>query len=247
MRLDNKVALITGGGSGIGRASALLFAREGARIVVSDLSEASAQETVREVRAQAGEAEPVSGDVSISQDALRMVQAAVENYGRLDILVNSAGISSRNALPEGASNEEVWDRVMGVNMKGTYLMTWHALPEMERAGGGSVVNLASIMALVGNSVGGGAFNAYGPSKGGVLQFTKDLAIDSAAKNIRVNCICPGYVETSLDPGVDRERRAAGSGWSRNIPWDGWGGPRRSPMPPFSWRRTSRPSSPALHS
>ena len=197
MRLDNKVALITGGGSGIGRASALLFAREGARIVVSDLSEASAQETVREVRAQAGEAEPVSGDVSISQDALRMVQAAVENYGRLDILVNSAGISSRNALPEGASNEEVWDRVMGVNMKGTYLMTWHALPEMERAGGGSVVNLASIMALVGNSVGGGAFNAYGPSKGGVLQFTKDLAIDSAAKNIRVNCICPGYVETSL--------------------------------------------------
>ena len=195
MRLEGKVALITGGGSGIGRASALRFAAEGASIVASDLSEASAVETVAAIREAGGEATAVTGDVVSSDDAKAMVQAGVDAYGKLDVLVNSAGVSGR---VEGVSHEEVWDKVMDVNLKGTYLVSWHAVPEMEAAGGGSIINLASIMALVGYPVGmGGGFNPYNASKGGVLQFTRNLAIDLARKNIRVNCICPGYVETNM--------------------------------------------------
>ncbi|MCY4579586.1 MAG: SDR family oxidoreductase, partial [Chloroflexi bacterium] len=137
----------------------------------------------------------VAGDVVSSDDAKAMVQAAVDAYGKLDVLVNSAGVSGR---VEGVSHEEVWDKVMDVNLKGTYLVSWHAVPEMDAAGGGSIINLASIMALVGYPVGmGGGFNPYNASKGGVLQFTRNLAIDLARKNIRVNCICPGYVETNM--------------------------------------------------
>jgi NAD(P)-dependent dehydrogenase (short-subunit alcohol dehydrogenase family) len=198
MRLESKVALVTGGGSGIGRATALLFASEGARVVVSDVSETDALETTQMVKAAGGESMAVTGDVSSTIDAERMVQAATKAYGRLDVLVNSAGVSARNAFGQEASPEEVWDRVMDVNLKGTYLVSWHAVPEMERSGGGSIVNLASIMGLVGYPVGlGGGFNPYPVSKGGVVQFTKNLAIDCAARNIRVNCICPGFVTTNL--------------------------------------------------
>ena len=198
MRLKNKVAPITGGGSGIGRSSALLFAAEGARVAVADVGEASAADTAMTIKAGGGEAVAVSGDVSSSVDALRMVSAAVDAYGRLDVLVNSAGVSARNALGPDASPEEVWDRVMDINLKGTYLVSWHAVPEMRRSGGGSIVNLSSIIGLVGYGSGlGGGFNPYPPSKGGVVQFTRNLAIDCAKDGIRVNCICPGYTETSL--------------------------------------------------
>ena len=198
MRLENKVALITGGGSGIGRSTAVLFAKEGAKVVVSDFNEADALETTEEAKAGGREATAVIGDVARSGDAERMVEAAMQSYGRLDVLVNSAGVTARNALSEGSSPEQVWDRVMAVNLKGTYLVTWHAVPEMERSGGGSIINLASIMGLVGYPVGiGGGFNPYVPSKGGVVQFTRNLAIDCASKNIRVNCICPGFVTTNL--------------------------------------------------
>jgi NAD(P)-dependent dehydrogenase (short-subunit alcohol dehydrogenase family) len=198
MRLENKVVLVTGGGSGIGRATAELFASEGAKVVVSDLHRAAAEETVEAISQAGGDAIAVTGDVSVSADAERMVSAATDGYGRLDVLVNSAGVSARNALPEGATPEQVWDRVMDVNLKGTYLVSWFAVPVMERSGGGSIVNLSSIMGLVGYPKGlGGGFNPYVPSKGGVLQFTRNLAIDSASKSIRVNCICPGFVETNL--------------------------------------------------
>jgi len=198
MRLENKVALITGGGSGIGRAAALLFAREGARVAVADVAEARAEETASMVAAEGGQAVAVSGDVSSSDDALRMVKAAVDPYGGLDVLVNSAGVSTRNALGPGASPVEVWDRVMDINLKGTYLVAWHAVPEMRRSGGGSIINLSSIIGLVGYGAGlGGGFNPYPPSKGGVVQFTRNLAIDCAKDGIRVNCICPGYTETNL--------------------------------------------------
>ena len=198
MRLKGKSALITGAGSGIGRATAIRFAAEGALVTASDISDAAAVETVAAIREAGGEATAAGGDVAQDGDAKGMVQAAVDAYGRLDVVVNSAGISARSALPEGASHEAVWDKVMDVNLKGTYLVSWHAVPEMERSDGGSIINLASIMALVGYPVGmGGGFNPYNASKGGVLQFTRNLAIDMASKGIRVNCICPGYVETNM--------------------------------------------------
>ena len=198
MRLENKIALITGGGSGIGRASALLFAREGARVVIADYDATQAEATAAEIADTGGEATGLSGDVTRSDDALRMVRATVDAHGRLDILVNSAGVTVRNALAPGASPEELWDRVIEVNLKGTYLVSWHAVPEMKRTGGGSIVNLASIIGLVGYPKGiGGGFNPYASSKGGVVQFTRNLAIDCAADNIRVNCICPGYTETNM--------------------------------------------------
>ena len=195
MRLEGKVALITGAGSGIGSATAIRFAAEGARVIASDIREASAAETVSQIGEAGGEATATGGDVVSSADAQAMVRAAIDAYGKLDVLVNSAGVSGRI---EGESHEAVWDKVMDVNMKGTYLVSWHAVPEMEAAGGGSIINLASIMALVGYPTGmGNGFSPYNPSKGAVLQFTRNLAVDLASKNIRVNCICPGYVETNM--------------------------------------------------
>ena len=205
MRLKDKVALITGAGSGIGRDTAVLFAEEGAAVVAADLTGDSAQETVDAILEAGGRAVSITGDVTDSADAERMVGAAVENFGKLDLLVNSAGLTSRHSSLEGASPEEAWERVIEVNLKGTYMVTWFAVPEMERAGGGSIINLASIMGLVGYPVGiGGGFNPYPPSKGGVVQFTKTLAVDSARKNIRVNCLCPGFIATNLTRGLTED-------------------------------------------
>jgi len=208
MRLESKVALITGGGSGIGRACAEMFAREGARVAVSDISLERAQATTQFVTSHGGDAIAISGDVSVGDDAQNMVSATVEKFGKLDVLVNSAGVSARNAMPKGSSPEEVWDKVINVNLKGTYMVSWHAMPDMAKSGGGSIINLSSIMGLVGYPVGmGGGFNPYNPSKGGVLQFTRNLAIDSASKNVRVNCICPGYVETDLTSALTKDAEA----------------------------------------
>jgi len=201
MRLQGKVALVTGGGSGIGRATATLFAAEGARVAVADNRKSAAQGVVDEITDAEGQAVATVGDVSSTDDARKMVQAAVEAYGRLDILVNSAGLAERNAVEPGAPHEKIWDRVIDVNLKGTYLCAWHAVPEMKRTGGGSIVNIASIIGLVGHLKGmsgpGAGFNAYAPSKGGVVNFTRNLAIDLALDNIRVNGICPGYTKTPL--------------------------------------------------
>ena len=198
MRLEGKVALITGAGAGIGRAAAVRFAAEGARIVASDIDESSATETAAIVGESGGEATSVGGDVVRSADAAAMVQTAMDSYGRLDVLLNSAGVSGRIDLGENATHEDVWNKVMDVNMKGTYLVSWHVVPEMEKTGGGSIINIGSIMSLVGYPVGmTNGFSPYNPSKGAVLQFTRNLAVDLAPKGIRVNCICPGYVETNM--------------------------------------------------
>lgn len=198
MRLKDKVALVTGGGSGIGGATAVLFAAQGAQVVVSDLNEADALETVAEITTNGGDATAITGDVSKNADAETMVKGTVDAYGSLDVVVNCAGVIAGKALPEGASPEAVWDRVMDVNLKGTYLVTWHAVRTMEGSGGGSIINIASINGIVGYPIGlGGGFDAYVPSKGGVVQFTKNLAIDYGKKNIRVNCICPGHIDTNL--------------------------------------------------
>ena len=212
MRLSGKVALITGSGSGIGRATAVLFAQEGARVVVSDITESAARESVELIAARGGgEATHVTGDVSDGGDAKRMVAAAVEAHGKLDVLVNSAGVTARNALGPDASPEEVWDRVMDINLKGTYLVSWHAVPEMVRAGGGSIINLASIMGLVGYpAFMEQGFNPYPPSKGGIVQLTRNMAVSYAKDNVRVNCICPGFLWSNLTEGLtsDPEMLAA---------------------------------------
>ena len=207
MRLKDKVALVTGGGSGIGHATAVLFAAQGAKVVVSDLNEANALETAAEIKADGGDATTITGDVSMNTDAEAMVKGTVETYGSLDVVVNCAGVIAGKALPKGASPEEVWDRVMDVNLKGTYLVTWHAVRTMEGSGGGSIINIASINGIVGYPIGlGGGFDAYVPSKGGVVQFTKNLAIDYGKKNIRVNCICPGHIDTNLIREFVQEQR-----------------------------------------
>ena len=197
-RLKDKAALVTGAGSGIGRAAAALFASEGARVACADLSHASAEETVAEIERIGGRAVALSGDVSVAEDAAGMVDGAVDALGQLDIVVNSAGVTARNALPQGSDADDVWDRVIEVNLKGTYLVSRCAVAHMRREDGGSIVNLASTMGMVGYPPGlGGALNPYPPSKGGVIQLTRNMAVDLARDGIRVNCLCPGFVETDL--------------------------------------------------
>ena len=197
-RLKDKAALVTGAGSGIGRAAAALFASEGARVACADLSLARAEETAGEIERAGGRAVTLSGDVSVAEDAAGMVDGAVDALGRLDIVVNSAGVTARNALPQGSDADDVWDRVIEVNLKGTYLVSRCAVAHMQRWGGGSIVNLASTMGMVGYPPGlGGALNPYPPSKGGVIQLTRNMAVDLARDGIRVNCLCPGFVETDL--------------------------------------------------
>ena len=197
-RLKDKAALVTGAGSGIGRAVSALFASEGARVACADLSHASAEETVAEIERIGGRAVALSGDVSVAEDAAGMVDGAVDALGRLDIVVNSAGVTARNALPQGSDADDVWDRVIEVNLKGTYLVSRCAVAHMQRCGGGSIVNLASTMGMVGYPPGlGGALNPYPPSKGGVIQLTRNMAVDLGRDGIRVNCLCPGFVETDL--------------------------------------------------
>ena len=198
MRIREKVALVTGAGSGIGRATAELFAREGASILVSDISEAPAIELADSIKTKGGKAGIFTGDVSNGTDARAIVDAAVELFGRLDIVVNSAGVSGRNALGPNATPEEIWDRVIEVNLKGTYLIASYAAEGMIKAGNGSIINLASIMGIVGYPQWmKQPFNPYPPSKGGVVQLTKNMAIALAENGVRVNCICPGFVWSNL--------------------------------------------------
>ncbi len=201
VRLAKKVALVTGGGSGIGRATAVLFAREGAQVVVADKSEDSARRTADQINSAGGQAVCAAGDVTRSEDAEAMVAAAIDSFGGLDVVVNSAGVSPRNATSPEADEDEVWDAVLDVNLTGTYRVSKFAVPQLLRRGGGSIVNLASIIGVVGypREIPSilGAFNPYPPSKGGVVQLTRNMATQLAADGIRVNCICPGYVESNL--------------------------------------------------
>lgn len=193
-RLLGKVALITGAGSGIGAATAALFAQEGAAVALADLR----PERVRERAAQlAGGALALAGDVARRADAERMVNAAVERFGGIDILVNCAGVTPRYAPPEW-DFEQTWDWVLNVNLKGTYLMSRYAAAEMQRRGGGAVVNLSSIYGLVGRpSFFGTGHDPYPPSKGAIVALTKDMANSLGARGIRVNALCPAFIYTDL--------------------------------------------------
>ena len=198
MRLKDKVALVTGGASGIGRASAVLFAREGARVVIADQDEAGSMEVAGEIKDQGGEVSILVGDVTDADAAKSMVRTALDDFGKLDVLVNSAGVTPRNAFAKRTPWDQIWNRVIEVNLTGTYLVTRQAASAMTRSGGGSVINLASMMGLVGYPPGlRGGWTPYNPSKGGVILFTRSLAVELAKDNIRVNCICPGFVYTPL--------------------------------------------------
>ncbi len=191
-RLEGKVALITGGGSGIGKASCLLFAREGARVVVVDLKNPEA--TVEEIRAAGGDARPFSADVSKAKDAEAMVAFAEEQYGALHVAFNNAGIFHNDDESVTTTSEEIWDLVIDVNLKGVFLGCKYQVPALLRAGGGSIINTASFVAVMGAAV---PQIAYTASKGGVLAMTREIAVEFARKNIRANSLCPGPVETPL--------------------------------------------------
>jgi NAD(P)-dependent dehydrogenase (short-subunit alcohol dehydrogenase family) len=201
MKLQDKVALITGGGSGIGRATALLFAQEGAVIVVSDINAATASETAEMVESAGGTAHVIAGNVSTTEGARAIVVACIEHFGRVDILINSAGVATRHA-PEGATFDEAWDFVMNINLRGTVMMSWFATDEMKKTGGGTVVNLSSIYGLVARpSELTSGFDPYTHSKGAIVQLTREAGVKFAPDGIRTNCLCPGFVHTNLTKGI----------------------------------------------
>lgn len=208
MRLQNKVALITGAGSGIGRAAALLFAREGAQIVVADINEVAGEMTAQQVRTAGGQAAYVQVDVAKPAAAERMVAFAESTFGKLNILFNNAGVS--HARDDDAINTEldVWDLTFDVNVKGVFLGCKYGIPALRRAGGGSVINTASFVALLGAAT---PQLAYTASKGAVLAMTRELAVIHAREGIRVNALCPGPLNTELlmkylDTPAKKERR-----------------------------------------
>jgi NAD(P)-dependent dehydrogenase (short-subunit alcohol dehydrogenase family) len=194
MRLANKTGLVTGAGSGIGRAIARRFAAEGVSLVISDIAEAGLRETATLIAGSGGQAVCIVGDVAERADAERMVQAAVNQWGHLDIVVNNAGISgSRQATIAHVTPDEEWDRVLAVNVTGVFRVASAAIRQMLPQGGGNIINIASVAGFV-PFPGRAAYNA---SKGAVIAFTRALALDYASHHIRANAICPGMVETEM--------------------------------------------------
>ncbi len=194
MRLADKVTIITGGGGGMGRVAARMFAAEGARVVVAEYDEAAGRETVKGIEADGGTATFVQVDVSDEASAKGMVDHAVATYGRLDALYNNAGVMPEADHSVIDTDVATWDRVMSVNVRGVFLSCKYAIPAMEASGGGSIINIASFVAIVGCSV---PQDAYTASKGAVLSLTRSLAVQFGPKGIRSNAICPGPVETPM--------------------------------------------------
>ncbi|MFQ3616926.1 MAG: glucose 1-dehydrogenase [Cyanobacteriota bacterium] len=194
MRLSNKVALITGAGSGIGRESAILFAKEGAQVAVCDVNPSTAAETVSLIKAAGGEAIAIQADVSKAADAKAMIETAEAAYGKLNVLFNNAGIFHAADGSVLETEEDIWDLTIDINLKGVFLGCKYGIPALLRAGGGSIINTASFVALMGAAT---AQIAYTASKGGVLSMTREISVEFARQNIRANALCPGPVETPL--------------------------------------------------
>lgn len=192
MKLDNKVAIITGAGAGLGRASAIMFAKEGAKIVVADIADTAGEETVAAIKSGGGEAIFVHTDVTLASDAENLIKATMRKFGKIDILFNNAGITHPKTPIEDL-DESVWDRHYAINVKGIFLITKRAVPIMKKARGGVIINMASVAGLrprIGSA-------AYASSKAAVINLTKELALELASDNIRVNCICPVVADTAM--------------------------------------------------
>lgn len=208
MRLTNKVALITGASGGIGRETALLFAAEGASIVAVDVNDADGTKVVGEVEAAGGKAVYVHADVSKAVDCANMVKVAEQTFGKLNVLFNNAGISHKDDDNAITTEESVWDLTMAINVKGVFLGCKYGIPALLRAGGGSIINTASFVAILGAAT---PQLAYTASKGAVLSMTRELAMIHARQNIRVNALCPGPLRTELlmkylDTDTKKQRR-----------------------------------------
>jgi NAD(P)-dependent dehydrogenase (short-subunit alcohol dehydrogenase family) len=196
MRLENKVAIVTGAGQGIGEAAAIKMAEEGAKVVVSDINEETGNAVAERIRGAGGEAVFVAADVSNVDDVKALMSSTKDAFGRLDVLHNNAGVHETNFTEQAQSfelDEAVWDKVIGINLKGVWMCSKYAAPLLAEDGGGAIVSAASIGGLIGYPMG----SAYGPSKAGVVQLTRVMAIELAPQNIRVNCYAPGNVDTPM--------------------------------------------------